>query len=59
MMQGHKGKSFCLYLRFFWWSLLCILTFGIGYLWLGPYVQIAKANFYDDIKGTARSGDVG
>ncbi len=49
MMAGRKWKLFCLYLRFFGWVLLCILTLGIGYIWLGPYIQAAVAHFYDDL----------
>ena len=49
MMQGHKWKLFCLYWRFFGWALLCLLTCGIGSLWLGPYMQASTAKFYDDI----------
>ena len=50
MMQGNKWKLFCLGLRFFGWMLLCILTLGIGYLWLAPYMTISYVKFYDDIK---------
>lgn len=50
MMQGNKWKLFCLGLRFLGWMLLCILTLGIGYLWLAPYMTISYVKFYDDIK---------
>jgi uncharacterized membrane protein len=50
MMYGYKWKYFCLGLRFIGWSLLCILTLGIGLLWLMPYMQVSYANFHDDIK---------
>lgn len=50
MMYGYKWKFFCLGLRFIGWFLLCILTLGIGLLWLVPYMQISTAKFYDDIK---------
>ncbi|MDR0687361.1 MAG: DUF975 family protein [Prevotellaceae bacterium] len=50
MMQGYKWKYFCLHLRFIGWSLLCILTLGIGHLWLMPYMQTTFAKFYDDLK---------
>ena len=49
MMDGNKWKLFCLSWRFFGWILLCILTFGIGYLWLIPYMMVSYAKFYDDI----------
>lgn len=50
MMYGYKAKYFWLMCRFIGWALLCILTLGIGFLWLGPYMQISFAKFYDDIK---------
>jgi len=50
MMRGNKWKLFCLYWRFFGWSLLCLLTLGIGYLWLIPYIQTTMAHFYEDVK---------
>lgn len=50
MMYGHKWKYFRLLLRIFGLSLLCILTLGIGFLWLFPYAQVSTAKFYEDIK---------
>lgn len=50
MMNGYKWKLFCLYLSFIGWALLCVLSFGIGYLWLYPYMTQAQANFYEDLK---------
>ncbi len=50
MMKGNKWKLFCLHLRFIGWSLLAILTLGVGFLWLIPYMQVSIAKFYDDIK---------
>ncbi len=51
MMVGNKWKFFCLNWRFFWWSLLAgIFTFGIGFLWLVPYMQTSFAKFYEDVK---------
>jgi uncharacterized membrane protein len=50
MMDGYKWKYFCLGLRFIGWSLICILTLGIGFLWLFPYMQVCMVKFYDDIK---------
>jgi len=55
MMRGNKLKLFCLYWRFFGWGLLCILTLGIGFLWLGPYTQTAMAHFYEDIRDRGRT----
>ena len=49
MMMGRKGKLFGLYVRYFGWSLLCIFTLGIGFLFLWPYVQTGLARFHDDL----------
>lgn len=53
MMRGNKWKYFCLGFRFLGWSLLCILTLGIGFLWLCPYMMVSFAQFYDDLKPIA------
>ncbi len=50
MMNGYKLKYFYLGLRLFGLALLCILTLGIGFLWLVPYAHVTTAKFYDDIK---------
>lgn len=50
LMQGKKWKYFCLILRFTGWFLLSLITFGIGFLFLTPYMQVSFAKFYDDIK---------
>ena len=50
MMNGYKWKLFLLCLSFLGWGLLCILTFGIGFLWLIPYMLSSFANFYEDLK---------
>ena len=49
LMDGKKWKLFCLYCRFIGWALLCLLTLGIGFLWLVPYMNISVAKFYDDL----------
>lgn len=53
MMDGRKWKYFCLQWRFFGWALLAILTLGIGFLWLVPYIQTSNAHFYEDVKRRA------
>lgn len=50
MMKGYKWKLFCLDLSFIGWALLCILTLGIGFLWLQPYIEASHAKFYDELK---------
>lgn len=53
MMYGKKWKFFCLFLRFIGWSLLCVLTLGIGFLWLLPYMSASMVLFYEDVRGRA------
>ena len=50
MMNGHKGELFGLYLSFIGWAILCLFSFGIGYLWLCPYMTLSLANFYEELK---------
>lgn len=50
MMYGHKFDLFYLYLSFTGWFILCLFTFGIGFLWFFPYAQTAQASFYLDVK---------
>lgn len=50
MMEGHKMRLFMLDLSFIGWALLAVLTFGIGFFFLQPYVQVARAAFYEDLK---------
>ena len=47
-MNGYKGKYFLLNLSFIGWGLLCILTLGIGFLWLAPYMSASQATFYNE-----------
>jgi uncharacterized membrane protein len=46
MMNGHKWKLFVLLLSFIGWFLLSLLTLGIGFIWLIPYLQTAITQFY-------------
>lgn len=50
MMKGHKFDLFLLHLSFIGWYILNVFTFGIGMLWLMPYITTAQAAFYQDIK---------
>ena len=50
MMDGHKLELFMLDLSFIGWAILSILTCCIGFLWLVPYMNMARVNFYEDLK---------
>ena len=49
-MKGNKWKLVWLGFRFTGWFLLAMLSFGIGFLWVGPYMYVSYAQFYDDLK---------
>ena len=51
LMKGHKMNLFIFDLSFLGWNILAAITCGIGYLWVTPYYQTAKANFYRHIAG--------
>ena len=54
MMEGHKLELFKFHLSFIGWYIAGILTFGIAYIWIIPYVAISETYFldslYNDIK---------
>ncbi len=50
IMYGYKSKLFCLDLSFIGWVLLCILTLGIGLLWLYPYMLTSQTIFYEELR---------
>ena len=50
IMEGRRWKLFCLYLSFIGWGILSLLTFGIGFLWLAPYMNASFAAFYEDAR---------
>lgn len=55
MMQGNKMKLFLLDLSFIGWIILAMLTFGLGFILLEPYMYAARAAFYEDLKGESQS----
>jgi uncharacterized membrane protein len=50
MMKGNKWRLFKLNLSFIGWGVLCVLTLGVGSLFLVPYVSAASAEFYVELK---------
>ena len=50
MMKGHKFDLFYLELSFIGWGILCLFTFGLGFIWLIPYMYTTIAAFYEDLK---------
>lgn len=50
MMYGYKGKLFLLHLSFIGWHILSILTLGLLWLYVLPYLKQSEAIFYEDVK---------
>ncbi|MCB5239038.1 DUF975 family protein [Niallia circulans] len=48
-MHGYKWKYFLLNLSFIGWGILCLISLGIGFLWLTPYVYASNATFYQNL----------
>ena len=56
MTEGHKMELFLLRLSFIGWGLLSLLTFGIGNLFLTPYMNAADAAFYRNLQSSIQEG---
>ena len=51
LMVGNRWRLFCLELSFIGWMILAAFTFGIGMLWLLPYMAVAQIVFYEVLVG--------
>ena len=51
MMRGHKAELLVLELSFIGWAIVAGFTFGILLIWLEPYMQVSRANFYNAVSG--------
>lgn len=49
LMNGHKWDLFVLDLSFIGWIFLCLLTCGIGFFFLAPYIEMAHVEFYREL----------
>lgn len=50
MMDGYKWQLFCLDFSFLGWYILGILCLGVGVLFVTPYHEVARANFFEALK---------
>lgn len=50
MMEGHKMDLFVLQLSFLGWTLLGVVTLGIAFIWVIPYMYATYVNFYKSLK---------
>ena len=53
LTQGHKADLFMMDLSFFGWIFLTMLTSGIGFIWLHPYMTMTETYAYYDLKRMA------
>lgn len=51
LMKGNRWKYICLALSFIGWMILSVFTFGIGLLFLLPYMSVAMICFYEALAG--------
>ena len=51
IMKGNKGRLFYIYLSFIGLQILCMLSLGIGSLWVYPYQSQTLVIFYLDVVG--------
>ena len=51
MMHGHKMDMFVLVLSCLGWMFVCMITCGIAFIWVMPYMDATYVNFYNKIKG--------
>ena len=50
LMKGHFWRYVGLCLSFIGWIILGIISLGVGFLWIVPYINTAMAHFYEDLK---------
>ncbi|MFA6939758.1 MAG: DUF975 family protein [Clostridiaceae bacterium] len=50
LMDGEKGRLFVLGLSFLGWIIVGVITLGIGFLWITPYINAVMAAFYEELK---------
>lgn len=50
MMKGKKMELFILQLSFIPWLLLCIITCGIAFIYVAPYMQLTYCKYYLQLK---------
>ena len=58
MMRGKRFKLLCLYLSYYGYFILALLSCGLALLWLNPNITVATVLFYDDLKNTGSTSFV-
>ncbi len=52
MMKGKRAAMFKMHMSFLGWILLGILTLGVGFVFVMPYISAANAEFYREVRRT-------
>ncbi len=55
IMKGNKGRLFYIEVSFIPYYLLCLVSFGLGCLFVMPYLYTTRANFYLDLMRSQKS----
>lgn len=58
LMTGNRWRFFWLGLTFIGWAILTCFTFGIGMLWLMPYMMVTFVAFYESLAGNKNDVEV-
>ena len=56
LMQGNRWRFFCMQFSFIGWILLSVLTCGIGFFFVNPYMEAVNAAFYREICAEKNAG---
>jgi uncharacterized membrane protein len=59
MMKGYKKKYAMLLLSLAGWAALGVVTLGIGFFWISPYIYLSLAHFYENLKQLAPGASSG
>ena len=51
--KGHIGEIFVLGLSFILWAMLGNITFGLAYIYVGPYMYATFTNYYKELRASA------
>lgn len=51
LMSGHCGRAFYIMISFIGLSFVGILSFGLAFFWITPYITVTSCIFYQDITG--------
>lgn len=50
MMKGYKMNYFIFIISFIGWNILSLLTLGILYIYVGPYMVVSNGLYYEELK---------